>query len=88
MTEVAYRIHMVPGETVESWRDPEIEAYFRHSYVIGAPPPTSLSLDAHNPPALRAGRRFMWSIFHEGSVELRIKELLRVQIARLQECEY
>ena len=83
-----YRMPLVPGEVIESWLDPEIEAYFRQSYVIGAPPPTSLSLDAHNPDALRAFRRFWWTIFHNGSVSHRLKELLRVQIAQDRNCDY
>ena len=31
----AQRIPLVPGDVIERWSDPEIEAYFRHSYVVG-----------------------------------------------------
>ena len=48
----------------------------------------SLSLDAHNRDTQRAGRRFMWFIFHEGLVEHRLKELLRVKIASWRNCDY
>ena len=82
------RMPLVPGHVIEGWNDPEIEAYFRHSYVVGTPPPTSLSLDAHNPDALRAFRRFWWSAFHHGSVSHKLKELLRVQIAQDRDCHY
>ena len=82
------RMPLVPGEIIEGWKDREIEAFFRHSYVLGAPPPTSLSLDAHNPNALRAFRRFWWSTFHAGSVAHRLKEALRAQIAQLRDCDY
>lgn len=89
MTDTAVqRMPLVPGEVIERWKDPEIEAFFRHSYVLGAPPPTSLSLDAHNPDALRAFRRFWWAAFHNGSAAHRLKELLRVQIARYRDCDY
>lgn len=79
---------LVAGALIESWKDAEIEAFFRHSYVLGAPPPTSLSLDAHNPDALRAFRRFWWSVFHKGAASHRLKEMLRVQIARYRNCDY
>ena len=82
------RVPLVPGYVIERWKDPEIEAYFRHSYVVGTPPPTSLSLDAHNPNTLRAFRRFWWSAFHQGSVSHRLKEILRVQIAQDRDCDY
>ena len=82
------RMPLVAGDAIERWKDPEIEAFFLHSYVLGTPPPTSLSLDAHNPNALRAFRRFWWSTFHSGSVAHRLKELLRVQIARFRDCDY
>ena len=89
MTDLSIaRMPLVPGEIIEGWKNREIEAFFRHSYVLGAPPPTSLSLDAHNPNALCAFRRFWWSTFHAGSVVHRLKEALRVQIAQLRDCDY
>ncbi len=85
---VRQRLSLVPGHVVESRSDPEIEAHFRVSYVEGTPPPTSLSLDAHNPAAQKAGRRHMWYLFHEGHVSRPLKEQLRIQIATWRDCEY
>ena len=38
------RMPLVPGDVIEGWNDPEIEAYFRHSYVV----------------ALRRRHRYRW----------------------------
>ncbi len=85
---VRQRLSLVPAHVVESRNDPEIEAYFHVSYVEGTPPPTSLSLDAHNPTAQKAGRRHMWLLFHTGTVSQPLKEQLRLQIAAWRDCEY
>jgi len=82
------RLTLVPGEVVESWRDSELEAYFRDSYRHGTPPPTSLSMEAHQPEAMRAWCRFWWTAFHGGGVDHTLKELLRVRIAQLSGCAY
>ena len=31
------RLSLVPGDVVESWNDPEVEAHFRTSYIEGNP---------------------------------------------------
>jgi hypothetical protein len=81
-------LSLVPGETIEAWNDPEFEAYFRDSYRFGAPPPTSLSMESHQPEAMRAWCRWWWTAFHNGIVEHPLMETLRVHIARLSDCDY
>lgn len=82
------RLPLVPGDAVEALADPEIEAYFRQSYALGTPPPTSLALYAHHPELLRAWCRFWWTAFHGGKVEHGFKERLRVRIAERIQCHY
>lgn len=81
-------LSLVPGEVVEAWQDPEIEAYFRDAYRFGTPPPTTLAMEAHQPEAMRAWCRWWWTAFHNGIVELPLKELLRVHIAESNGCAY
>jgi len=85
---VAPRISLVPGHQVEAWNDPEIEAYFRNSYLLMTPPPTSLSMEAQNPESMRTWCRFWFNTFHRGIVDHRLMEMLRVQIAVDGNCEY
>ena len=82
------RLPLVPGAVVEAMHDPEIEAYFRNSYVQQTPPPTSLSLQIHQPEVMRAWCRFVWGVFNRGVVEHRLKELVRVYMADAADCEY
>ena len=82
------RLSLVPGDVVERLNDPEIEAYFRLSYVLGTPPPTSVSLHVHQPEAMRAWNRNWYATFHGPLVEPRIKELIRVTMARVSTCDY
>ena len=82
------RISLVPGEIVESLNNAEIEAYFRQSYVLGTPPPTSVSLHVHRPETMLAWNRNWYATFHGPLVEARLKELVRVGMARAANCDY
>jgi hypothetical protein len=77
---------LVSGEIIESWNDPEIRSYFEDCYRLGTPPPSGLLMQAHHPAILRAWSRFWWGTFHGGVVDHRLKEILRMRIARLSKC--
>ncbi len=82
------RLPLVPGDVVEAWADPEVGWFFREAHRLGVPAPTSLALEAHHRAGMLGFCRLWWASFHEGVVERRLTEELRVRIATQAGCAY
>jgi len=69
-------------------RDPELSAVIERASTTKAPPPSWYRAMGHNSPVAVEFARY-WELLHRGgSVEHRIKELCRLQIAHLTGCEF
>ncbi len=86
--EAVRPVRLVPGQEIEAWNDPEIEAYARVSLRDGVPAPTSLAIEANAPRVLRAFGRFWWTTFRGGTVDPVLKERIRVVMAQAAGCTY
>lgn len=82
------QLSLVPGEVIEAWADPEVRWFFGAAHRLGVPAPTSLALEAHHRAGMLGFCRLWWASFHEGLIERRLTEELRVQIATQAGCAY
>lgn len=78
------RVPIVDRETVD---DPELQDAFAHTDVVGTPPTKKLLAMAHNPRLTQAFATYWRQTAEEGEVEPEIKELGRIAIAQILDCE-
>jgi hypothetical protein len=79
------RISYVDPSTVE---DGELRGYLEDARLHGTPRPESQAVRAHHPDVLRHFSRTWNAVFKEGVVEHRTKEICRVYVSQLVNCEY
>jgi alkylhydroperoxidase family enzyme len=68
--------------------DPSVRRAFEDAAARGAPNPTLLRILARHPVALNAFYSGWQDTFYGGTVDHRLKELMRVRMARLRACGY
>lgn len=78
------RVPIVDRETVV---DEELQTAFAHTDVVGTPPTRKLLAMAHNPELTKAFAAYWRRTAEEGEVEHEIKELGRIAIAQILDCE-
>ena len=79
------RISYVDERTL---RDPELVRYLEDSRRIGTPRPETQSIRFHVPAVAKAFMHAWERIFRTGIVEHSLKELCRVYVSKMIECEY
>ncbi len=68
--------------------DPEVLALFEEAARIGTPPPEIYGIRAHNPEIMKAWAK-LWKLnFKEGIVDRQIKELCRLHVSSLLNCNF
>ena len=72
----------------ESQVDASVRRAFEDAAARGAPNPTLLRILARHPVALNAFYSGWQNTFYHGAVDHRLKELMRVRMARLRACGY
>ena len=78
------RISYVPLERMTD----EMRAEMERCATVGTPRPESQAVRAHQPDVLRHFSRTWNAVFKEGLVEHRTKEICRVYVSQLVNCEY
>jgi hypothetical protein len=68
--------------------DASMRRAFEDAAARGAPSPTLLRILARHPVALNAFYSGWQDTFYRGAVDHRLKELMRVRMARLRACGY
>ncbi len=81
---MAVRIHPVDEQQI----DASVRQAFEDAATRGAPNPTLLRILARHPVALNAFYSGWQDTFYRGAVDHRLKELMRVRMARLRACGY
>jgi len=81
---MAVRIHPVDEQQI----DASVRRAFEDAAARGAPNPTLLRILARHPVALHAFHSGWQDTFYRGAVDHRLKELMRVRMARLRACGY
>jgi len=84
----ADRVPHIPQVHDDEIRDPALAAVIEEAATTKAPPPSWYRTLGHNAPVAVAFAQY-WELLHRGGqVEHRIKELCRLQIAQLIDCEF
>lgn len=78
------RVPIVDRDDVD---DPELQEAFAHTDVVGTPPTKKLLAMAHNPELTKAFAAYWRRTAEEGLIEPEIKELGRIAIAQILECD-
>lgn len=68
--------------------DPQIQNLLKWADERSTPRPSWIQLTAHNPELCKARGAFWQALFWEGVVSHKVKELVRLMIVQLQECQY
>lgn len=84
MSEAQPRIPIVDRVTV---KDEDLQAALAHTDVVGTPPSRKLLAMAHNPELAKAFATYWRLTCEQGQVEHEIKELGRLTIAQLLDCD-
>jgi alkylhydroperoxidase family enzyme len=82
------QLTLVPADVVEAWGDDEVRWYYREADRLGVPAATSLALESHDRAGMLGFCRLWWAAFHEGRIERRLMEEIRVRIAEEAGCAY
>ena len=73
---------------LEDLKKPKLRPYIEKSLELRAPDPAFLAIMGHNPDLAESMYLAWTTVFNTGAVDHNLKEIIRVQLSRMANCNY